>query len=637
MSIQIQLCATAIVVILVMLLANKRKIVLRSQKLFQFILGTNFVSIVINSVFIIIMNRSEEEYEKLEAVLSKLYTISIIFLCGLAFIYFTMEISRSVPIIKKINWYAMLITTCSSVAVLFMPVYFQLENKNVYSYGMSVNFSAIFILFSNVFVLILMMRYRRYVDRRRWEASLLWMFMWFISATLQYTFHRQVSEFTCALGMCVLFIKLENPESLFNRDTGLFNEQSLSAYLSHYYDKYQNFSMLVIDTNQILINDGRSQNASSSTKNHLIIMEISNYVDSIGDAVVFHHANNNLTMLFEDKTKMYAASKIIQKRFSEEWFFETFSVILSSVVFEIPDCNVAENEVKLLELVRNFIRESVNGSSAKLFTLDNEWILKIQKDKEMASIISEAIDQDKVEVFYQPIYSTSLKRYVSAEALVRIRKNDGGLIMPGEFISVAEKNGLIVELGKMVFRKACVFIKENNLEEKGINYLEINLSAVQCVKKELADQYIEIMDELEINPSMINLEITESAALSSKENLISNMEKLIDYGVEFSLDDFGTGYSNLNYITELPVSIVKFDRQMTNSYFESQKGKLVMEAAIGMIKAVGTKIVSEGVETKHQFDTLENVCIDYIQGYYFSKPISGDDFLKLLENNLAKK
>ena len=637
MGIQIQLCASAILLVLFILLINKRKIILLSQKIFQFMLATNFISIVINSAFVLIMNRAKSDYGLLENSLSKMYIICIIFLCGLAFIYFTMEISRTVAIVKKINWYAMLITTCSAMAVIFMPIDFLIENKNVYMYGMTINFCAVFIMSTILVVLFIMLRYRRYVDRRRWEASFLWMLMWFSSAVLQYAFHRQVCEFICSLAMCVLFIKLENPESFFDRDTGLFNEQSLSAYLLHYYDTYQNFSMLVIDTNHIFINEDHKDNDSSSAKTLLIAKEISNYADSLGDAVVFHHANNNLTMLFEDKNKMYNVSKVIQKRFSEEWFFETFSVILNSVVFEIPDCNVAENEVKLLELVRNFMRESVSGSSSKIFTLNDEWILKIKKEKEMASIISEAIDQDKVEVFYQPIYSTSLKRYVSAEALVRIRKSDGGLIMPGDFISVAEKNGLIIELGKMVFRKACKFIKTNNLEEKGIKYLEINLSAVQCVKKEFAEQYIEIMEELEVDPKMINLEITESAALSSKENLINNMEKLIQYGVEFSLDDFGTGYSNLNYITELPVSIVKFDRQMTNSYFESQKGKLVMEAAIGMIKAVGTKIVSEGVETKSQFDTLENVCIDFIQGYYFSKPVCGDDFLKLLEGNLVKK
>jgi len=203
--------------------------------------------------------------------------------------------------------------------------------------------------------------------------------------------------------------------------------------------------------------------------------------------------------------------------------------------------------------------------------------------------------------------------------------------MPGVFIPVAEKTGLIIELGKVVFRKACIFLKENNLIEKGIKYLEINLSAVQCVKEELAEQYIGIMEELKIDPKTINLEITESAALSSKEILLKNMNRLIEYGVEFSLDDFGTGYSNLNYILELPISIVKFDRQMTNSYFESEKGKLIMEATINMIKAVGTKIVSEGVETKNQLDVLEKVSIDYIQGYYFSKPVSGSDFLELIK------
>ena len=131
----------------------------------------------------------------------------------------------------------------------------------------------------------------------------------------------------------------------------------------------------------------------------------------------------------------------------------------------------------------------------------------------------------------------------------------------------------------------------------------------------------------------INLEITETATLASKKKLIANMIALRNYGVGFSLDDFGTGQSNLNYIVDMPVDIVKFDKEMTTAYFESTKAKYVMDAAMHMIHGMKLDIVSEGVETAEQLDTMEELGIQYIQGYYFSKPLSQNEYLEFIHKN----
>ena len=130
----------------------------------------------------------------------------------------------------------------------------------------------------------------------------------------------------------------------------------------------------------------------------------------------------------------------------------------------------------------------------------------------------------------------------------------------------------------------------------------------------------------------INLEITESASTSAKKTLLGNMEELIKYGVRFSLDDFGTGQSNLNYIVDMPVDIVKFDKTMINAYFENGKARYVMDAAIHMIHGMNMEIVSEGIETKEQYKVMEDLGIRYIQGYYFSKPLPEEEFIQFLQS-----
>ena len=147
----------------------------------------------------------------------------------------------------------------------------------------------------------------------------------------------------------------------------------------------------------------------------------------------------------------------------------------------------------------------------------------------------------------------------------------------------------------------------------------------------LVCKYDEIMKSSHVRPQDINLEITENVPLNHRRILLENMNKLINMGCHFSLDDFGTGESNLNYIVDMPVQIVKFDRTMIQDYFSNERAKVVMKATVKMIKDLGMKIVAEGVETEEQVEGIKELGIDYIQGFYYSVPLSQNDYIKFIE------
>ena len=170
----------------------------------------------------------------------------------------------------------------------------------------------------------------------------------------------------------------------------------------------------------------------------------------------------------------------------------------------------------------------------------------------------------------------------------------------------------------------------------GLKYIEVNLSVAQCADAKLSEDYIRIMESADIEPSHINLEITESTSAKEKKTLIFHMERMISRGVRFSLDDFGSGASNLNYVMDMPVQIVKFDKEMTQAYFSNDKAKYVMDAAMHMIHGMGLEIVAEGVETEEQYRKMEEIKINYIQGFYFSKPLPGPEFLAFLRQADAR-
>ena len=169
------------------------------------------------------------------------------------------------------------------------------------------------------------------------------------------------------------------------------------------------------------------------------------------------------------------------------------------------------------------------------------------------------------------------------------------------------------------------------MEKLGLDYIELNLSVVQCAYQSLALEYLKIINEYGIDTKYINLEITETGSIESRQILLDNMGELRKSGISFSLDDFGTGNSNLNYIMDMPVEIVKFDKEMTKAYFQNEKSQYIMDAAMHMIQGLQLEIVSEGIETEEQANTLRILGADRLQGYYYHKPMPENEIVKLFE------
>ena len=238
-------------------------------------------------------------------------------------------------------------------------------------------------------------------------------------------------------------------------------------------------------------------------------------------------------------------------------------------------------------------------------------------------------------MFYQPIYSVEKKRYTAAEALIRMPITDLGFVSPEEFIPIAERNGMILEIGEFVFRTVCEFMVKEKVWEKGIENIHVNLSVVQCMQERLAQNFLDIMDGYELPCNRIHLEVTETAAVVSSECLSSNMNKLVEKGVQFALDDYGTGFSNATSLIQYPYDTIKIDKGVVWAAMENENAMKVLSHSVAMIKSLDMNIVAEGVETLEQANELTDMGCDYFQGYYYSRPVNGREFIKILNQNCA--
>ncbi|MFP4457325.1 MAG: EAL domain-containing protein, partial [Clostridia bacterium] len=210
------------------------------------------------------------------------------------------------------------------------------------------------------------------------------------------------------------------------------------------------------------------------------------------------------------------------------------------------------------------------------------------------------------------------------------------LLPPLEFIHIAEKANLIIPLGNKLLRSACIFI--NKLEAKGINTkIAVNISGIQLLDEEFSENVIKILDETNINPEKLELEITESILLNNFDLINERLKELRSNGIDIALDDFGKGYSSFFRLDELNVNSLKIDKSFIDKITIRSEDRLITSELIGMAHKFNLKVVAEGVESKDELDYLKENNCDIIQGYLFSKPLTESKIITLLRSFEASK
>lgn len=624
MNIKVQCCGLVLLIVLAIIYGSQRRLKLAASTVFQacfyaavFCLAMDILSIVV------IVNR-----EKLPLLFAnfvcKTYLLTLVLLAMLSVVYVATSVSFHLPNYKKYIAAYILFFAIIVVLIYALPItmYENAEEDLAWTNGACIYATYFGVLVFIVINLIQLFKRKAYIYERQRRTVLIWMFMWIAAAAIQLIDNQLlVVGFAGALGITVIFFQFENPELNLDWSTGLFNYVAYTRYGEELYSSDRDFYVIAVMF---------ESTARQNTEVSLGSKETQEMLDAfleIPGASVFKIMEDEILLFFSEESSAKAAWENFRKQ-EEKGKFEGQE---RPFFYYVENSRCVFSYKQLLELLQYVWIQKENGRADSFQTIESGAFFQMISEHKMIQEILSALEEDRVIVYYQPIYSVEEKRFTSAEALVRIIGREGKLIPPGLFIHIAEKYGMIADLGERVFEKVCLFFKKSKLEDYGMHYIEVNLSVAQCTDERLAEKYIDIMKDIAIEPSRINLEITETASLHEKEILISNMEKMIEYGIHFSIDDFGTGESNLNYIVDMPVKIVKFDREMIQSYFVSDKARYVMDATMHMIQGMDLKIVAEGIETKEQYEKMEEIKINYIQGYYFSKPLPEQEFLEFLQ------
>lgn len=273
--------------------------------------------------------------------------------------------------------------------------------------------------------------------------------------------------------------------------------------------------------------------------------------------------------------------------------------------------------LKSADIAMHFVKK--NGKNGYKF-FNNKIYTELSKIFSLRKGLKKALKDDEMYVVFQPIISLSDYKMHEMESLIRWNSKKLGFVPPNEFISLAETTKQIIPIGKFVLEE--VFKKIRNLLDAGYDDFKIavNLSELQLRNKVIIQDFKEFMEKYDVSLKYIKIEITESVLMKSyNENLII-LNEIKKLGASIALDDFGTGYSSLNYLTKLPIDILKIDRSFIVDLMSSEKSRCIVKNIINLSHELGIEVIAEGVEEIEQVNYLKSINCDKIQGYYFSKP-----------------
>lgn len=292
----------------------------------------------------------------------------------------------------------------------------------------------------------------------------------------------------------------------------------------------------------------------------------------------------------------------------------------------------AKNSLELINMAEIVLSNCKEQNKCSIQYFEAPMLVNFMENIQMENQLKGAIEERKFELYYQPQFDATTHRLRGVEALIRWRGSDGKFVSPSVFIPIAEKDGLIVQIGNWVLEEALRTLAYWTEKYNTDLIMSINISAIQYQKNDFVQKLMSYIKKYHVNMEQVELEITETVFIDDQKGVIEKLNTLKEYGIKISLDDFGTGYSSLSYLKGLPIDTLKIDKTFIDTVICDNSTRVITESIIAMVKKLGCETVAEGVETQEQLQYLQAVKCDNIQGFLLGKPMTAADIEKLLQN-----
>ena len=419
--------------------------------------------------------------------------------------------------------------------------------------------------------------------------------------------------------------------------TGIYNRNYFITLLDGFIDKAkeadEKVAILTIDIDNFKkVNDGLGMIIGDE-----FLQQFGGYLKEYqSERVIASHLSNDIFCLgIYNPYGEHSVDKFIdkiRKRLEKPFKMSSGHEVTVSVSFSIAEFpDHSESALDLINCADIAMFKSKTLGNNQVIYFDARMLDEFLNNVDMENKLNSAVMNHNFEVYFQPQFHSDSKKLRGMEALVRWRDEEKGFIAPSVFIPIAEKNGSIIPIGNFVLDNAVKQLAEWEKRFEIDFTMSINISAVQYKRDDFVESVIEVIEKYKVDPSNIELEITESVLIDDFDIVTDKLIKLREHGIKISLDDFGTGYSSLSYLMKMPIDTLKIDKSFVDSALSDDSTHIIIESILNMSSNMGFESIAEGVESEQQYKYLNDVGCDVIQGFYMGKPLPASEIENILE------
>lgn len=629
-------CISGINLIIIWFYSRKSNLVpsLRNR-LFQFCFLVTFCAMSFNIASTIMIAYPDKFPYLLNWLVTTVYFVATP-LMGMAYFFYTLATvfeNRGNP--PKILAWTALPGGIYFLLVLWNPfskVLFSISKEGAYTRGPLISLTYVIFYLYGVAAMVAVVVWRKYMERAIRRILAIFPMIALVVIVVQQLYPTVIlsgSAATCAL--LIIYLYLQNKQNSVDYLTGLPNRQEFLKMMELLIGRSKYFNITVLSLRGFKrINDTYGQHTGD-----LLLQEIASYLKGISEPhCLYRFSGDEFAILSYGPLDAGIGTKVekLEQRMQQAWTWGENNCVVPAVIGVVgyPECaNTVED---LISGIEYSVSMAKGASGTNVYFCGPEMLDSLHRRRKIVEILEENLKNNSFSVFYQPIISTSTGKYTVAESLLRIPDSPIGPLYPNEFIPIAEETGMIVEITYQILDKVCGFINRLSRENIEFDGVHVNFSGRQFSQIGLAEKVAEIIEKNHTPFSRIKIEITESILAENAEAVEEFSLEMQKRGVLIELDDFGTGYSNIVSVMNTPLDTVKLDKSLIWSAMEKRETAAMVKSLSIVFHEMGLQVLAEGVENEEQETFVKSCGIDYIQGFYFSRPLPEEEAFSFIKN-----
>jgi len=431
----------------------------------------------------------------------------------------------------------------------------------------------------------------------------------------------------CALLAC---FTLQSPLRAYNATTGTFTLKTFEHMLLSLFRKKKQFTVFCMEPQHY----GKLYETLGTTTTEALSIAIASTLREIAPDKPLYRLSGLRFALITEQTAAELRPSIDRflERYKEPFKLAGTTLSITPVMCTVEAPEAAGYPEDMANAIQDALTEAHRLDTDPLLVQSGEAsLIRRRRESAICHVLKRAIQKEEFTIHYQPIYSVRERRFIAAEALLRLSEKSLGDVPPSEFIPIAIKTGIMPQISRIVIEQVCSFISSNRLWEKGIRHIGININSPECINELFPEEATRIMDRYHIPCSMINFEVTEDAIQNNIRRFPEIIRAMSSLGTGFTLDAFYSAFSEEGIVFEAPFRQVKLSKAFLDSSMNSEAKRTLLKHTIALFRDLNLEIVAVGIETKEQAEELAVYGCHYYQGFYYSLPLPEKDLLNIFQ------